>query len=540
MKQKPRLIQLAAASLATVSLAATAYFALGMFALFACTYYFGIISLSVLGTGLEHLTYGAGCLAAALGVALSYLFGLLYKRQRRLAKAMLLACYPVAALLAVFAAFASSAAVFFGIFLPFYVLAGLNTGICTRFFYKLGGAGATGGAGTGAASGSTGVVTMPAASGAAPRAGKLLGLSFCIGLAACYILFFIVPLDSTVLVPLAAACIALTLLAMLYVAAYKLDLPTLMDASTPPAANSGARRRFLFVLCSVSGAIAIMSFMIGVNDIAVYSTLLDKVQPGQTGRVTFFPLLFLLGLAAAGLLTDIRHGKYLPIATLGCVFLIAPLVLLLNNPTAYAAFSWLTDFTGGFFLIYIMMSITTIAHRGRHPEFVVPLAGFLFFLFSGIGALSAKFFLEVDVFVSLTVYMALALCLLMAFLSSGGLRAVSLADPEPELPPIEGKPTLAEKLAAYGITEREADTLRLLLANKGTAEIAAEMFVTEGTVYKYISAMITKTDAKNRMGLVAKFATAQPHHYPNPDSEPHLGSDSEPSSEPPLNPDDPS
>jgi DNA-binding CsgD family transcriptional regulator len=65
--------------------------------------------------------------------------------------------------------------------------------------------------------------------------------------------------------------------------------------------------------------------------------------------------------------------------------------------------------------------------------------------------------------------------------------------------------TLGEMIAGYGITAREAAALRLLMQNKDTGEIAAAMFVTEGTVYKYFSSMMAKTGTKNRLGLLSVF-----------------------------------
>ncbi|MDR1131819.1 MAG: LuxR C-terminal-related transcriptional regulator [Oscillospiraceae bacterium] len=65
--------------------------------------------------------------------------------------------------------------------------------------------------------------------------------------------------------------------------------------------------------------------------------------------------------------------------------------------------------------------------------------------------------------------------------------------------------TFIELIAAYGITEREAEVLRLLLAGRSTAVIAAELVVTENTVYKYISSMNAKTKAGSRTELIAIF-----------------------------------
>ena len=49
------------------------------------------------------------------------------------------------------------------------------------------------------------------------------------------------------------------------------------------------------------------------------------------------------------------------------------------------------------------------------------------------------------------------------------------------------------------LTEREQDILRLAALGKTTKEISEELFLSSGTVRNYISVMMQKLDAKNRM-----------------------------------------
>jgi two-component system nitrate/nitrite response regulator NarL len=57
----------------------------------------------------------------------------------------------------------------------------------------------------------------------------------------------------------------------------------------------------------------------------------------------------------------------------------------------------------------------------------------------------------------------------------------------------------------YAFTNRETEVLRHLLDGFQNVDIAEKMNITENTVYKYVSSMITKTDAKSRGGLIAMF-----------------------------------
>jgi two-component system response regulator DesR len=52
------------------------------------------------------------------------------------------------------------------------------------------------------------------------------------------------------------------------------------------------------------------------------------------------------------------------------------------------------------------------------------------------------------------------------------------------------------------MTSRETDVLRLAAVGASTAEIAGQLFLTTGTVRNYISAIITKTGARDRVDVI--------------------------------------
>lgn len=62
----------------------------------------------------------------------------------------------------------------------------------------------------------------------------------------------------------------------------------------------------------------------------------------------------------------------------------------------------------------------------------------------------------------------------------------------------------------HGFTNRETEVMRYLLDGCQNNQIAEKMFITENTVYKYISSMIAKTETKSRSGLIAMFTTRKP------------------------------
>jgi DNA-binding CsgD family transcriptional regulator len=267
-------------------------------------------------------------------------------------------------------------------------------------------------------------------------------------------------------------------------------------------ADEGEQRtRFLSVFIAVVAAIAIMSYMIGVNDVAIISTLLSDPEP-----LVFIPqaLFYLPALLIAGILSDIKGGRYLPVATLGCTLLTAPMVTSLALPEVFTQYSGATYFLGGFYLIYIMVSLVALAGRSRRPRAVAALAASLFFLFSGLGAFTSYLYIHADSTFSLTVYIVLAALLLAIFSLSGSLQPRTPV-PVPEPPSPANAPTLKELTVRYGVTNRELKVLQLLIEGKSTTEIAETMTITDKSVRNYVSSLMAKTDSSSRVHMIARF-----------------------------------
>jgi len=72
-------------------------------------------------------------------------------------------------------------------------------------------------------------------------------------------------------------------------------------------------------------------------------------------------------------------------------------------------------------------------------------------------------------------------------------------------------------MAAYGLTERERDIIRLILHGSSTAQIARELVVSPHTVQQHLKSIFDKTGVRSRRDLVAKvfFAHYEPRFRDN-------------------------
>lgn len=212
-------------------------------------------------------------------------------------------------------------------------------------------------------------------------------------------------------------------------------------------------------------------------------------------------VFYAVGLIPAGFLMDYsrRMGAISAVAANGLSFL---LVLLFMTPGRSFEAVALSYFLSGFLNVFQVAISMDIAKKVQ-GLFYFSVFGFLFNrLGEVLGSLPYNY-IEFDLLretVLVSVFFVILLLMFFPFLKKL-YEPVSHAH-EALLP----WQTLDELISDFGITEREAEALRLLLMNKNTSEIAEAMYITEGTVYKYISSMITKTNSKTRIDMIAKFS----------------------------------
>lgn len=209
-------------------------------------------------------------------------------------------------------------------------------------------------------------------------------------------------------------------------------------------------------------------------------------------------LFYAAGLLIAGFIAD-TNRKY---AALCCVAaLVFPFgFLALANEPIPGTILWAVDYLFfGFFSVYRVVLFSDLAEDSGREY----LAGFGM-LFGRLGdALGTALWLALGT--SLVALVAVAAVLFAATIFAFYHLFLRLYPARPA-PQKSEQDRFEEFVAAYGVSVREREVLRLVLAERTNAEIAGELFVTEGTVKYHVHNLLKKTDCANRRELISKFA----------------------------------
>lgn len=445
------------------------YFTLTLFIMYESGGYFLTASKALPASVQESIIYGVSYLASAGGVLL---FAVFKRYKTKPIKVFVLQAFILSAVTICVSGLLPAYGVFWVMLIIFNLMQGLNIAVCANYLYRLIQSGI--------------------------KIGITLASAAVAGLALNFATDSVFPAQTApVMIILSAA-----ILILLYLAFQKISLAGLFGSREKDEADTGeGRKRFLPVFWTVAIAIIVMSYMIGVNDIAIFTTLLS--DPAQS---LFIPqaLLYIPGLFIAGLLADVREGKYLPLVTLACTLLTTPVVTHINSPEVFTQYSGITYFLGGFYLVFIITNLITLARRGRNPIIIISACTSLYFLFLSVGAFTSSLYFQADSMIALSVFIGLVAVLLLIFYLSGHLHQKA-ALPGQESLYGQNNEMIESRMKSFSLTKRESEVLLYLLDGQSTHAIAGKMFVTENTVQKYIGNMMAKCDTKSRTELITKF-----------------------------------
>ncbi|MGI6221363.1 MAG: helix-turn-helix transcriptional regulator [Coriobacteriales bacterium] len=210
-------------------------------------------------------------------------------------------------------------------------------------------------------------------------------------------------------------------------------------------------------------------------------------------------MFYAAGLVIAGIVTDRsrKHGAICCTAALVTPF---ALLALAGEPLP-GLILWSIDyFFFGFFAVFRVVLFSDMAAR----DGLLYLAGFGL-LFGRIGDAAGTAVCQALAGSKTALVIAAAIALVatgfaLVRLFSRLYGSTAQADPGPT------EEELFEEFAAsYELSARERDVLRQLVDGRTNAEIAADLFIAEGTVKFHVGNLLKKTESRNRTDLRAKY-----------------------------------
>ena len=251
---------------------------------------------------------------------------------------------------------------------------------------------------------------------------------------------------------------------------------------------------------------------------SVYGLASGVVFPkvGHAGMPDGAHILLLITMPLAGAFFD-RGGRgcRLLLAVLAMLAFTAPVTVFMSEKgvAREVLYALLCAGRQGVFLATLLLADRLLRNRERLPLLLV-LAYTI-----PITSMAGRAVAHAETGFAVETGIALALALAFAFLTlrlQGVLSGLSLPEAEEAPRPEPGAPLApdAARLAVfgftYGLSRQETLVMEMLAQQRPTQDIATAMNVSEKTVRTYISRMLQKTKAPNRVALVALFAAPSP------------------------------
>jgi DNA-binding CsgD family transcriptional regulator len=279
----------------------------------------------------------------------------------------------------------------------------------------------------------------------------------------------------------------------------------------PPRSAAGVRREQKQPVPGRQGrtmiALVIAAALIGVMVGMTEQIYMSRVTEGDIKMQDWPRLFHAISILAMGFLADIKKRRYLPLTTFCIMMLFSVGVMLWEDhyPVWVAMCVYYAFRATG--IVFFSVSFLDLAPKTKNPGLwaamgrfaTAPVESVLFFAISFLRP-SLLGMIILSLFSTVLLFLALW----------WGRLFVPQAEQAQDAWPRPSGPALDEAAAAYGITNREVEALRLLLTNKSTRAIAEEMCITEKTVQKYISSMMSKTNVESRSNLLLLFSRTNP------------------------------
>jgi DNA-binding CsgD family transcriptional regulator len=265
-----------------------------------------------------------------------------------------------------------------------------------------------------------------------------------------------------------------------------------------PVQGDDKQKRMLIALVAAAVLIAVMVAM-------TENIFLDHIARDQIKMQDWPRLLHAASILLLGFLADLKKRRYLALTTFCIILLFSVGIIVWDGayPLGVAMCVYYVFRATG--IMFFTVSFLDIAPETKNPALWASF-GRLSNAVAEAAMLFALLFLRLNLLSMIVISLLCAMSLFLVLL--WGRLFVQKTDPAPASSASAFGQALDEIVVSYGITNREAEVLRLLLDARNTAGIAAEMTLTEKTVQNYVNALLSKTGTKSRGEMIAKFSRA--------------------------------
>jgi len=276
------------------------------------------------------------------------------------------------------------------------------------------------------------------------------------------------------------------------------------EKSTSSAENTGSSaariNRSAWPLArGLAGSIAGLILLVSIVNSCSFSFSVQEISPWIS--IEFSRLFYAAGLLVAGFVTD-RSRKAGAILALGALMMPFLLMALRGEPVSGQVFWVLCYFTFGFYTIYRVIVFTDLSDRTGQ----IFLCG-LGLMIGRIGDAAGEGLSQI------LANHSLGLIGMAALLFAGSMVLFFRVYAPLYLTASKGA-AMDERAffhafaTRHDLSQRESDVLRMLLAEKSSAEIAESLCVSDSTVKYHVHNLLQKTGQRNRLDLIRAYYAA--------------------------------
>ncbi len=321
--------------------------------------------------------------------------------------------------------------------------------------------------------------------------GIISGISLALGTITRYIFLLIIPEHNSNFLYINLALVIVISFTMWYILIFKIK-NVFLEIPISKEVVESKKINYMRLLRTIASISSIFSFLIGANDNLILKGLIET----NNSNLVLAEFFYIPGLIIAGVITDIKKGRFLPIACLCNICLLIPTILFLKYPSTFLLNSGMAYFAGGFFLIYIYISFLAVAERTKNPNFYICLSGMLFGLFCSVGAITMEYLFALSEIALISIYSLLIVLFFILFLLSGSVQIF-----EEKSILVSEQDDYSNFILKYHLTERESQVFQYLITGMSAIDIGEKLFITERTVRHHITNIYAKTGTKSRIEL---------------------------------------